>query len=91
MPKVVFTPNLERYLEVPSAAVTGATVGEALELVFSENPKLRGYIMDDQGVLRQHVMVFVDGEQDEDRQGLTDIVTSDGEILMLAVISPCIL
>ena len=29
--------------------------------VFTANPQLRGYIVDDQGALRKHVFIFVDG------------------------------
>jgi hypothetical protein len=63
MPQVTFTQNLKRHLSVPAVDAPGATVRETLESVFGENPQLRSYVLDDQGRLRQHVMVFVDGEQ----------------------------
>ena len=34
-----------------------------LDAVFAKNPRLRGYVLDDQGALRQHMVVFVDGSQ----------------------------
>ncbi len=87
MVKVRFTANLERHIATPVAEVSGDTVQEALETVFDSNPMLRGYILDDQGALRQHVMVFIDGDQILDRSGLTDVVPSDSEIFVMQALS----
>ena len=83
MPKVVFTSNLKRHIEAPSSEVPGATVKGVLEAVFEENPRLRGYVLDDQGRLRHHVVVFVDG----DRAGLSDRVSESSEIFVLQALS----
>ena len=74
MPRVVFTPNLERHVSAPSSEVGGGTVREALEEVFTSNPRLRGYVLDDQGRLRRHMTVFVEGKLLADRRGLSDPV-----------------
>ena len=50
MPTVLFTSALQRFLPVPSAQVTGATIAEALAAVFASEPRLRGYVLDDQGL-----------------------------------------
>ena len=73
---VEFTANLRRYFEAPMSVVTGTTVREALDAVFAGNPGLRGYVLDDRGDLRKHVVVFIDGEMLQDRAGLTDAVAS---------------
>ena len=44
MPTVLFTSALQRFLPVPSAQVTGATIAEALAAVFASEPRLRGYV-----------------------------------------------
>ena len=59
---VRFTPQLRRFLEAPPAEVEGATPREALEQVFDQNPRLRAYLLDEQGVLRKHVALFVGGQ-----------------------------
>lgn len=87
MPRVVFTPHLERFLTVPPREVPGVTVLEVLETVFRENPRLRGYILDDQNRLRQHVVVFVNGEQVGDRNGLSDRVGAEAEIYVMQALS----
>lgn len=87
MVKVRFTANLARHIETPAAEVTGSTVREALESVFSSNPMIRGYILDDQSAVRQHVMVFVNGEQILDRTGLSDAVPLGAEIFVMQALS----
>ena len=59
MPQVSFTNNLKRYLSCPTVNVTGDTVHAVLHGVFETNPKLRAYVLDDQGRLRRHVKVFI--------------------------------
>lgn len=87
MPVVVFTPALQRHVACPDARVTAATVREALEIVFAERPKARGYILDDAGALRHHVVVFVDGVAIADRQRLGDAVSESSEIYVMQALS----
>lgn len=87
MPEVKFTENLRRHLETPECRVEGATVREALDRVFETQPRLRGYVLDDQGRLRKHVVVFVNGDMVRDRDGLGDAVASDAEIFVMQALS----
>ena len=45
MPTVLFTSALQRFLPVPSAHVTAATMAEALAGVFVSEPRLRDYVV----------------------------------------------
>lgn len=87
MPQVHFTRNLASQTEAPSCEVPGKTVSEALCAVFAQHPKLRGYIVDDQGSLRTHVVVFVDGNAMTDRSRLSDTVRPDSEIFVMQALS----
>lgn len=87
MPRVSFTPNLQRHLSCPARDVTGTTVRAALDQVFSDNPALRTYVLDDQNRLRKHIAVFVDGSVIADRNRLTDGVPPDGEIYVMQALS----
>ena len=87
MPRVVFTANLERHLPAPAQRVPGATVRAALEAVFAANPRLRGYILDDQARLRRHVVVFVDGARISDPDGLSDALGEESEVYVMQALS----
>ena len=84
---VVFTANLERHVECPTATVGGETVRAVLDAVFARNPRLRGYVLDDQGALRRHMNVFVDGEMIEDRERLSDPVQPTSEVYVMQALS----
>lgn len=87
MPTVSFTSALQRFLPVPSACVDGATVGEALAAVFASHPQLRGYVLDDQGAVRRHVIVFVNGQPMIDRARLSDPVGARDEIYVFQALT----
>jgi len=87
MPEVKFTQNLERHMSAPAVEVAGATVREVLDQVFERNPQLRSYVLDDQGRLRKHVVVFVDGELVEDRIRLSDPVEPASELFVMQALS----
>ena len=42
--------------------VDGPTVGEVLRALERAHPALRGWILDERGLVRQHINVFVNGE-----------------------------
>ena len=87
MPKVTFTRALERFLDAPSAVVEGETVGEALAAVFAARPALRGYVLDDQGAVRRHVAIYVNGQPIADRLRLGDPVGAADEIYIFQALS----
>ncbi len=87
MPRVAFTRNLQRHVACPPCVVAGATVRESLEAAFASYPKLRGYVLDEHGVLRFHMAVFVDGVPIEDRRGLGDPVSESAEICVMQALS----
>lgn len=87
MATVSFTPNLRRHVDCPDAEAPGATVREVLDRVFAANPRLRGYVVDERGVLRKHMIVFVDGKQIEDRDRLADAVGPGSELYVMQALS----
>jgi molybdopterin converting factor small subunit len=87
MARVSFTSNLKRHLAVPPANVAGRTVRDALEQVFAANPPLRGYVLDDQGRLRKHVNIFVNGSMIADRAGQSDRIVDNDEIYVMQALS----
>lgn len=87
MPRISFTDSLRRHLEAPSDEVSGGTVGEVLEAVFRKNPRLRSYILDDQGALREHVVVFLDGAKLKDGLSLSQPVREASELYVMQALT----
>jgi molybdopterin synthase sulfur carrier subunit len=87
MPTVSFTSALQRFVPVPPTQVDCATVSEALTAVFRSRPALRGYVLNDQGVLRRHVNVFVNGELVRDRMRLSDPVEANDDIYVFQALT----
>lgn len=87
MPLVVFTRNLQRHVAMPPARVEGVTVRAALDQAFASDERSRGYVLDDQGALRKHVVVFVNGKPIVDRAAQSDAVGPDDEIYVMQALS----
>jgi len=83
MPRVVFTSHLQRHVQCAESEVSGATVGAALQAVFRAQPQVRGYVLDEQGELRKHVFVFVDGR----RARLDDTVAASAAIHVMQALT----
>jgi sulfur-carrier protein len=84
---IVFTQQLRRFTETPEVTADAATLRDALEAAFAVNPRLRGYIVDEQGHLRQHVAVFIDGLRVADRVSLNDPLQPDSNVHVLQALS----
>lgn len=87
MPIVRFTQNIQRHIALPPGEVNAATVRDALEAVFATHPSSRSYVLDDQGHLRKHMIVFINGETVRDREKLSDPVAADAEIYVMQALS----
>jgi molybdopterin converting factor small subunit len=60
-----------------SVEVRGATVIEVIATLERDVPELRGYLMDEQGKIRRHVNVFVDGEPSEPSDDVSESAQID--------------
>src|SRR3569623_1899907 len=87
MATVVFTANLQRHVHCPPAEVSGATLREVLGAAFRINAQAQAYVLDEQGELRKHVVVFIDGVMAKDRRGLSDPVGLASEIYVMQALS----
>jgi molybdopterin synthase sulfur carrier subunit len=83
MPRVIFTSNLQRHVSCPECEVVATSVSAALEEVFKQQRQLRGYVLDEQGDLRRHVFIFVDGQ----RARLSSSVRDTSEIYVLQALT----
>lgn len=87
MPTVRFTDNIQRHVQCPTKDVEGADVRHVLDAYFRTNARARGYVLDDQGRLREHMSIFINGEQLRDRVRLSDAVPADGVLDVIQALS----
>lgn len=64
-----------------------ATVAEALEKLGDRYPGVRDRVLDDRGVVRPHVNVFIGSESIRDCGGLSAAVPPNGEISIIQAVS----
>jgi sulfur carrier protein ThiS len=87
MASVNFTQNLRRHVNTERCVVHGTTVAEALDEVFATYPRLRGYLLDDAGAVRKHIVLLVDGQSVLDREKLSDPLPAEAEIFVVQALS----
>ena len=87
MPTVRFTDNIQRHVPCPRRDVPGKTLRAVLDSYCSSNTQARGYVLDEQGRLRQHMALFVDGRQVRDRDHLQDHVAEGAIIDVIQALS----
>ena len=77
---VKFTGHLRRFFpDLKEMEVTGTTVAEIIKELDRYYPGMAGYLVDDQGALRQHVNIFIGNQLIRDRQRLQDQVMADDQ------------
>lgn len=87
MPRVVFTPQLRRFVAAPEVASDATTLRAALDDAFAAAPRLRGYVLDDQGHLRANVALFVDGHRHGDNRALDVALAPHSTVHVLQALS----
>lgn len=85
--RIVFTQQLRRFTETPEVDAPALTLRAALDVAFAENPRLRGYVLDDQGHLRGNVVAFVDGRRCTERVKLDDALQPDSRVHVMQALS----
>jgi molybdopterin converting factor small subunit len=88
MPIVKFTSHLQRFFpDIREIEIEGGTVAEVIAALDEHFSGLLGYIVDEQGKLRQHVNIFIGEELIQDRETLNDEVKPDDQIYILQALS----
>lgn len=87
MPSIRFTPQLRRFTDTPELTCAATTLREALEAAFMANPRLRGYVLDDQGHVRPNVAIFVDGRRCADAVAQNDSLTPTSQVYVMQALS----
>ena len=87
MVRVHFTPQLRRFTDTPEVDTPAVTLRAALEAAFAANPRLRGYVLDEQGHLRPNVAVFIDGRRCADARRLADPLAPTSAVYVMQALS----
>jgi sulfur-carrier protein len=87
MARIVFTQQLRRFTETPELDAPAATLRAALDAAFALNPRLRGYVLDDQGHLRGNVVAFIDGRRCTERVRLDDALAPESRVHVMQALS----
>ena len=88
MIRVCFTQNLQRHVLCPDEEeLAGTTLREVLDAYFTRHPQARSYVLDEQGGLRPHVVVFIGDSRATDRLGLSDVVERNSEVRVMQALS----
>ena len=87
MARVHFTPQLRRFTDTPEVDTPAATLRAALDAAFAANPRLRGYVLDEQGHLRPNVAIFIDGQRCADAQGLAAPLAPASAVYVMQALS----
>jgi molybdopterin converting factor small subunit len=88
MATIKFTYALKRFFpKLKDTTVTGKTLTTILNEMEASYPGVRSYILDEQGQLRKHVNIFIDGELVKDRATLSDPFRDNSEIYIMQALS----
>lgn len=67
----------------PRQEASGSTLGEVLESLFATTPGLRQHLLDEEGRIRPHVLIFVDSVKSD----LDTPVGRDADVQVLQAVS----
>lgn len=89
MATVKFTRHLVRFFPTltDNIPISGNTVADILIALDEQFPGLANYIINEQGQLRRHVNIFVDGDLIHDRETLSDTVADDHVVYIFQALS----
>ena len=63
-----FAPALQRHAAAPPVTAAADSLQALLSAAFKQQPALQGYVLDEQGCVRKHVAVFLNGQLLHDRK-----------------------
>ncbi len=87
MVNVHFTSNLRRHVDCPSMEAEGATVREVLSKIFQAQERLETYVLNDQGQLRKHMRILVNGVAIRDLEKQSDAVQPNDVVWVMQALS----
>ena len=88
MPTVRFTYALKRFFPgLKEESAGGKSFPEIFTELEKNYPGISSYLLDEQGSLRKHVNIFIDGKLISDRKTLSDSFNINSEIYIIQALS----
>ena len=87
MATVTCTSRLEHVGPCQPVDYQGGTVMEVLDALASDYPRLKHYVLDDQGKVRTHVAIFVGGTLQPRDTVLNRPISADEEVFIMQALS----
>lgn len=88
MASVSYTPHLSRFFpELRAEVVAAPDVASLVRAIDELHPGLSAYLIEEDGSLRKHVNLFVDGDPLVDRKRLSDTLRPDSNVHILQALS----
>lgn len=83
MVSVEFAASLQRHKPCAPQSVPAGSLAAVLTQAFQAEPGLRHYVLDDQGHIRKHVAVFINGAMHQARHHMDVSVADDDKVLVI--------
>lgn len=87
MARVAFTEHVAKVAPDAAGVYAGGTLREVLADVFRSHPQLKHYLLDDQGRVRKHVAVFIDGVRVSGMTALDRPMNDTSDVYMMQALS----
>ena len=88
---VEFTRHLHRFFPAiaksPGLQIDATTIADLIAALEARFPGLSSYLINDDGSLRKHVVVFVDAKPIADRTQLTDKIEPESKVMIMQALS----
>ena len=87
MAKVTLTANLKKYFPHHDLVIPGDTVFAVLQKMDEIRPHFSSYILEDNGAIRRHVNIFIDGKMLRDKSHVVVPVDHENQIHIMQALS----
>ena len=87
MVQIEFAPALQRHVAAPVLTLEPGPLREVLQRALDRVPAMRHYVFDEQGAVRKHVAVFVNGMLQQDRATLARALHAGDQVYVVQALS----
>ena len=87
MASIAFTQHLREVGPTRAQTCDGDTLAQMLDALAGPYPRLKAYVLDDQGRLRKHVAIFIDGVMTPRETALTVPLAPSSHVYVFQALS----